>query len=440
MKQKILIISLLLIFPFFALHAQETFDLKRSIETGLERNFQIKMARNVQQISDNNATLGNAGFLPTLDLTGGHSGAINSATRFREDGSTNSFTNAQNQTWNAGLSLNWMLFNGFSVLTNYERLRELQTMGELNTRLAIENLIANITTEYYNYVQQTIRKRNLQSAVRLSAERLRIVEARYEIGNLSRLDLQQARVDFNSDSSRLIRQQEVLFASRVRLNQLMALDDLDSFLIPADSAIVANTLLNRENLWENTLQTNTFLLLAERDKRLSVLDLRTAQSRNLPFLRFNAGYGYSHNTNELAVFTREERLGFNYGLTLGFNLFDGMNRPRQQRNARLQIENRELQLRELQLSIQSDFANVWMAYQNNIGLTALEEQNLLVAIENYEIAMERYKLGDLSGIELREAQNSLLSAEERLVQAQFNTKLCEISLLLISGQITDFLE
>ena len=439
MKQKFSIISLLILFPF-AICAQETFNLQRSIETGLERNFRIQMVRNLQQISDNNATLGNAGFLPTLDLSAGHSGAIESATRHREDGSTSSFTNAQSSRWNAGLNLNWMLFNGFAVLTNYERLRELQAMGELNTRLAIENLIANIATEYYNYVQQTIRKKNLQSAVRLSAERLRIAEARYEIGNLSRLDLRQAQVDFNSDSSRLVRQQEVLFASRVRLSRLMALDDVDSFFISADSGIVSNMLLSRENLWENTLQTNTYLLLAKRDKRLSVLDLRTAQSRNLPFLRFNAGYGFSHTANELAVFTRQEQIGFNYGLTLGFTLFDGMNRPRQQRNARLQIENRELEFRDLKLSIQSDFANVWMAYQNNIGLTILEEQNLLVAIENFEIAMERYRLGDLSGFQLREAQNSLLAAEERLVQAQFNTKLCEISLLLISGQISRFLE
>ena len=74
-----------------------------------------------------------------------------------------------------------------------------------------------------------------------------------------------------------------------------------------------------------------------------------------------------------------------------------------------------------------------MAYENNMQLTALERENLTNAVENYEIAIERYKLGDLSGIELREAQNSLLEAEERLVQAQYNTKLCEISLLQISG-------
>jgi hypothetical protein len=63
-----------------------------------------------------------------------------------------------------------------------------------------------------------------------------------------------------------------------------------------------------------------------------------------------------------------------------------------------------------------------------------------VAHNNYSIAMERYRLGDLPGIELREAQNSLLAAEERLLQAAYNTKLCEISLLQLSGQLPVYLQ
>ena len=94
----------------------------------------------------------------------------------------------------------------------------------------------------------------------------------------------------------------------------------------------------------------------------------------------------------------------------------------------------------MELKLKADLANIWMAYENNMELTNLEKENLQVAQINYEIAMDRYKLGNLSGIELREAQNSLLGAEERLLQAQYNTKLCEISLMQISGQATFYLE
>ena len=130
----------------------------------------------------------------------------------------------------------------------------------------------------------------------------------------------------------------------------------------------------------------------------------------------------------------------NYGFTVGLNLFSGFNRKRKQRNAKIEIENRQLEYEQTTLSLKADLANMWMAYRNNIELTNLEKENVETARENHEIAIERYKLGDLSGIELREAQNSLLEAEERLVQAEFNTKLCEISLMQISGQVLKYME
>jgi len=429
-----------LIAPVF-LQAQGKIDLKHCLETGLEKNFEVRITRNNQKISDNNQTLGNAGYLPTVDLNSGYTGTVNDITQYPTDGSaTINNKSIANSTFDAGIYLNWTVFDGFNVQTNYAKLKELQQKGELNTRLTIENFIAGLSGEYYNFVQQNIRFNNLKAAVKLSKERLRIVAARYAIGSMSRLDLQQAKVDFNADSSKLIRQQEVLFASRVKLNQFMALADVEATLIPADSVISFNALLSKDFVWQNMLKQNSFLLLSEKEKNLSVLDLKAAQSKNYPYLKLNAGYGYAANKYEAATYRQQNYLGMNYGLTLGFNLFDGFNRVRQQQNARILIENKNLEYEQLQLSLKSDFSNIWMAYQNNMELTNLEQENLNNAKENYEIAIDRYKLGDLSGIELREAQNSLLEAEERLVQAQYNTKLCEISLLQISGQITEYLK
>ena len=90
--------------------------------------------------------------------------------------------------------------------------------------------------------------------------------------------------------------------------------------------------------------------------------------------------------------------------------------------------------------MKADLSNLWQAYRNNLRLLNLERQNLVAARENHEIAIERYLLGDLSGIERREAQKSLLDAEERILSAEYNTKVCEISLLQLSGRITKYLE
>lgn len=115
-------------------------------------------------------------------------------------------------------------------------------------------MIANIAAEYYNYVQHTIRL-NFRYAVSLSKERLRIVEERYHIGNFSRLDYQQAKVDFNADSAaQYMKQQELLHTSHIQLNELMAHEDVDRPFIVEDSLINVSAKLNFEELWNATLQ------------------------------------------------------------------------------------------------------------------------------------------------------------------------------------------
>lgn len=423
-----------------SLAAQKVIDLDEIIRVGLENNYDLQISRNEQRISDNNVTLGNAGFLPSVGLSSGYSVRQNNSEQFPADGSEAVSTrNSVTQTLDAGLNLNWTIFEGFKVQTNYKRLQELKTLGELHTQLDVENFIANITAEYYNYVQQTLRMHSLQHAVNLSRERLRIVEARYQIGSLSRLDLQQARVDFNADSSQLIQQYEILHSSRIRLNEMMRADDVEQQFVAADTTILFDRTLSKPALFDNMMKVNTTLLLSEKNKVLSELDLKTLQSQNYPYLQLNGGYGFTHYNYNKGTLDRQRNWGPSVGVTLGFNIFDGFNRSREQKNARIRIENRELQIEKQKLALQSDFANMWLAYQNNIQLTNLEKESLDNARVNYEIAMDRYKLGDLSGILLREAQVSLLQAEQRLLTAQYRTKLYEISLLQISGRIGEYL-
>jgi outer membrane protein TolC len=420
--------------------AQEILSLKQCIETGLERNYSIRIIRNEERIAAGNATPGNAGYLPTVDASAGLAGSANNYNNHMPDGTVEKLNGIHSEAIDAGLNMNWTLFDGFGIQADYEKLKELRRMGELSTRMTVEDFIASVAAEYHSLVRQTIRLKNLRYAVSLSKERLRIVEERYAIGSVSRLDMQQAQVDFNADSSLLLTQFEAIHSSRVRLNELMALDDINRRTRIRDSVIDVNTLLDENMLRENMLANNAALLAAERNKTLSDLDYKKALSRNYPYLLLNAGYGYTHSWMGTGTVDLQKRLGLSYGLTVGFNLFDGMNRRREQRNARIQIQNSELRTQALELSLRASHSNLWMAYRNNLELWKLEKENLVVAQENYSIAIERYRLGDLAGIELREAQNSLLEAEERRSIVEYNIKLCEISLLQLSGQIFTCLE
>lgn len=417
-----------------------TLTLRSCLERGLENNYSILITRNNEQISKNNATAGNAGYLPTLDLSAGYTGNLdNTRNSTDREGITTKESGIFDQTVNAGLKLNWTIFDGFNITTNYQRLKELEKQGETNTRISIEDLVANLTSEYYNFVQQKIRLKNFHYAVSLSKERLRIVEERYNIGNFSRLDLQQARVDFNADSAKYMKQQELLHTSRIRLNQLMANPDVDEMFLIPDSLIDVNEHLVFNELMERMMQTNASLIYAEQNKTLASLDLKAVNSRNYPYLKLNSSYGYTFNKYEIGATDRRQNLGLNFGLTLGFNIFDG-NRRREKLNARIGIENARLERQELEQGLKADLYNLWQAYRNNIEMLKLERENIIAAKENHDIAMERYLLGNLSGIEMREAQKSLLDAEERILSAEYDTKLCEISLLQISGKILNYME
>lgn len=436
------IINLLILFLGIGanLHAQYPYTLQQCLEEGLMNNYSLRISRNEEQISKNNATLGNAGYLPTVDLTAGYSGNVNNTdTEERSTGNTISNWGVFDQTLDAGLDVSWTIFDGFNISTTYKQLKELERQGATNTRIAIEDFIASLTAEYYNYIQQEIRLKNFRYAVSLSKERLRIVEERYHIGNFSRLDYQQAKVDFNADSASYMKQQELVHTSRINLNELMAAKDMDRPIQVKDSVIDLNDRLDFTELWNATLTTNASLLRADQNSTLAQLDYKKVLSRNYPYVKLNAGYGYTFNKYDINATRIRNNWGFNGGITVGFNIFDG-NRKREKRNASLAIRNAQLERDELEQGLRADLSNLWQAYRNNLRLLNLERQNLIAAKENHEIAKERYLLGDLSGIEMREAQKSLLDAEERILSAEYDTKMCEISLLQISGKITEYLK
>ncbi|MCR6508017.1 TolC family protein [Bacteroides sp. KH569_7] len=440
--KRIVLIFIAIVCTAPGLYAQPapTYTLKSCLEQGLLNNYSLRIVRNEEQVSKNNATLGNAGYLPTLDLSAGYKGTIdNTETKARATGETTKDNGVFDQTLDAGINLNWTIFDGFNITANYQRLKELERQGETNTRIAIEDLIANIAAEYYNYVQQKIRLKNFRYAVSLSKERLRIVEERYHIGNFSRLDYQQAKVDFNADSAQYMKQQELLHTSRIQLNELMANKDVDQPFIIQDSLINVTASLNFEELWNATLTINASLLRAEQNNTLARLDYKKVCSRDYPYVKMNGGYGYTLNKYDISANSRRSNLGLNFGVTVGFNLFDG-NRRRERKNARIAVQNARLEREQLEQALRADLSNLWQAYQNNLQMLNLERQNLVAAKENHEIAMERYMLGNLSGIEMREAQKSLLDAEERILSAEYDTKLCEISLLQISGKVARYME
>jgi outer membrane protein TolC len=218
----------------------------------------------------------------------------------------------------------------------------------------------------------------------------------------------------------------------------LALKDLSQRFATTDTSINVNPELLFEKLLEETLAKNTSLLIAAKNRTISEYDYKLIVSRSYPYLTASSGYNYSINTYSASSTKNQFTNGLSYGLTLGVNIFDGLNQRRNIRNSSIDVKSKELKYLEIEQGVRADLITLYSAYSNHLRLITLENQNLQTATENLDIAMERYKLGSLSGIDLREVQKSLLDARESLLSVEYQAKLSEISLLLISGRIMDY--
>jgi outer membrane protein TolC len=438
MRFRILPTSLILFSIQFISYGQNIYGLKECISIGLEKNFSILVARNNEEISKNNFTAGNAGYLPSIDLSGRYGGTVNDTKQDLSDGTTTSSSGIHNTAATAGVSLGWTIFDGFSVRTTYKKLNELKQLGSLNTQLEAETLISQIIAGYYNYIQQVQTLKNLDYALSLSRERLRIDKDRYMLGSSSKLQVLQSQVYLNADSSTLSKQGEIVRAAQVKLNELMAVENLGTEFVSADTIIGVDENLLYEKLYDEMLASNTTLLIAAKNKTVSEYDYKIITSRSYPYLNLSTGYNYALSAYETGTYKNQTVNGLNYGVSLGLNIFNGFNQRRSIANSNIEVQNNELRYLEIEQGIKADLLTIYNVYSNNLRLVKLEEQNLGTATENLDIALERYKLGNLSGIELREVQKSLLDAKDRLLAIQFQTKLAEVSLKLISGTIMEY--
>jgi outer membrane protein, adhesin transport system len=436
---KIKFLGLLFVLLIFKpAEAQVIYTLKDCIGVGLQKNYSILIARNNEKVSNNNFSAGNAGYLPSMGLTTKYNGSITNTTQ-NFDTTASVITNGtQSNSGNASLALGWTIFDGFSVQTTYKKLNELKQLGELNTRQTIENYIANLLSVYYACVQQIQLVNNEKYAVMLSKERLRIDEVRYLSGSNSKLQVLQSRVYFNADSSSLSRQIEVLRATQIKLNELMAVEDMGALFTLVDTSIMVRPDLIYEKLYEETLRSNTGLLIATKNKTISTYDYKLTVSAAYPYLDLSAGYNYTISASSGSLYKNQLSNGPNYGLILGVNLFNGFNTKRQIANSSINRKTTELRYQETEQGVKADLLTIYNAYSNNLRLITLQEQNFETATMNLSIAMEKYKLGNLSGLDLRDVQKSLLDAKESLLSAQYQAKLAEISLLQIAGRIMEY--
>lgn len=418
-------------------NAQKVLTLEEAIATALENNYDILLAKNDSMVAAIDFSYRNAAFIPRLNATAGKTWNVNDQKQKLADGSDRERDGIKSNNLNANLALNWVLFDGLKMFATYEKMEEFVKLGELGIKNQVVNTVASVINTYYNIVRQKQQLKAIEEIMQLADERVKLAEIRFEVGTGIKPDVLQGKVDLNEQKANRYLQIALIEGLKDQLNQLMNIPLTSEYDVI--DTIPVNLTLSLGDLQAGLELTSPTLLIAKQNITISEFTLRERRAERWPGISFNSAYNFSR-TNNNAVINQfsplfNQNKGLNYGFTATIPILNNFNTRRLIKQAQLDIDYRKLVYDNERSRLNLLILNAFTNYEFQKQILELEETNITLARENVNIAMERYRLGVTTFIELREAQQSLEDAYTRLITARYNTKVQEVELLRLRGEI-----
>lgn len=419
------------------LQAQDILTIHEAIGAALKHNYDIQTVRidSASYAIDNEYK--NALFLPRLSGTATRLFNSNNQRQQLSDGSTKERDGIKSNNLAASVNLNWVLFDGFRMFATREKYAEFIRLGSYAIKQQVTVSIADVVNNYYNIVRQKQQLKAIEEQISINNERVQLADKKFSVGLGAKPELLQAKVDLNAQRAAQFTQETLIAQLKEQLNQLMGNPVTKSFevadSIPINHDLIVSSIRNEVEMNNPTLQ------LLKKNIDISRLTYKETRADLYPFLSVNSAFNFSrvNNAEVINTFTPlyNRNKGLNYGLTLNVPILNGFNTRRLSRQAKLDIETRQLAFDNQYSQIDASVNNAFKNYELYKKLLNLEEDNILLAKENVNIALQRFKLGISTNLELREAQLSLQQGYDRLIAARYNTKVAETDLLRLQGNI-----
>lgn len=434
MTKHIYLVIVLVLFTL-KLNAQNILTKKEALQLALENNYGIKIATNNLEISKNNASIYNSRLLPTLSTNAGANHNRSNQEIERQDGSITNIDGAETKGYNASVNLNYTLFDGMGRKYNYKQLKETHNLTELQVRETIENTYLQLFNVYFQIARLSENVKNLNETLKISKQRLQRAHYQYDYGQSTKLELLNSEVDLNNDSINFINAKQQFINTKRDLNIILGVRQED---YEVETAVEFVTLESFEELLSKAKKNNIVLKQSEKNIRISELGIRASKSSYLPTVGLSSSYGWNKSKNPPTSFLAgSTATGLNAGINLSWNIFDGGITKTRVANAKISLETQEI-LRQQQTEIlENTLKNTWEEYHNKLYVLGAQKQNVITTQNNFDRTQERYRLGQVTSIEFRQAQINLLNTQTALNNAKYDAKLIELKLLQLSGQLLD---
>ena len=428
------ITTLLLVCLSLQVTAQDILTKKEALKIALENNYGVKIATNNVEVAKNNSSIYNSRYLPTVSTSAGANYNNSNQEIERQTGDITKVNGAETKSYNASVNINYTLFDGLNRKYNYKQLQETYNLSELQARETIENMYMQLFNGYFQIARLSENTTNLEETLKISKKRLERANYQYEYGQSTKLELLNAQVDVNNDSINLIASRQQFANSKRNLNIVLGIQKDINYTVETD--VNFNALMSFSDLLEKAKEQNVLLQQNEKNIAITEFNIKANKAGYLPIAGITGSYGWNKSINPATSFlARSNSTGLNAGINLSWNLFDGGNTKTRVANSRIALENQEI-LKEQQLeTIENTIKNMYELYQNTLFILEVQQQNVITSQNNFDRTQERFKLGQVSSIEFRQAQINLLNAVTAVSNAKYDAKLIELELLQLTGEL-----
>ena len=416
------------------INAQNNLSLKEAVTIAIQNSYDIKLVENAASIAKNNNNYGVAGGLPTVTANGTNNNTLTTISQTFPDASRNTTrSGVDGSTLNGGLTATMILFNGYRIAATKDRLESIQKQTEAALQVQMLNTSSTVMQQYYNVIRQVAFLKTIEKSIEASEQRVAIVKTRQEIGVANQADLLQSSLDLNA-------------LLQAKQNQLLVLDQVkadlyNSMVVPANSNYIFTDSIQVDQKMilsdvESKMKAHPLLQSAQQLINVNQFLEKETKALMYPTLRANSGFNYNSNKSAAGFILLNESYGPFLGFNLSIPIYAGTASKRAYKNAQINTVSAKIQYDNTAQNLSTELFKTYQNYQNSLKQTPIEIENYKMSDALLALVMERFKLGEATIVDVKQAQQSFETAGFRLTSLQFSAKIAEIELKRMSNQLS----